>query len=231
MMLEDKRTSALDETEERDTMALPPRFAEVACGVLRESRIKLGLSQEVLASRAGLARSYICDVERCARFPSLRNLSIIAGALEMPTSKVILETELKLAALIEPDNPGGLQQEIRDYYHDRILDGIIVANSAFQFTLFNPAAERITGVGRLDDAAVDDWSSLYGCFYPDRVTPFPTDELPLVRACKGQDVHGVELFLRNEKAPNGLMLKIDGRALKNETGAVTGGVILLSESI
>ena len=229
-MLEEPRTSTIDEQDDRDSMELPPRFAEVACGVLRESRIRLGLSQEVLASRAGLARSYICDVERCARFPSLRNLSIIAGALEMPTSKVILETELKLAALIEPNNPsGGLQQEIMDYYRNRIMDGIIVANSEYKFTLFNPAAERITGFG-MTDTDVEQWSGVYGCFYPDRVTPFPTQELPLVRAVKGEDVHGIELFLRNEKAPNGRMLKIDGRALKNENGAVTGGVILMSES-
>jgi transcriptional regulator with XRE-family HTH domain len=183
----------------------------------------------VLASRAGLARSYICDVERCARFPSLRNLSIIAGALEMPTSKVILETELKLAALIEPNNPAGLQQEIRDYYRDRIMDGIVVANSAYKFTLFNPAAERMCGMA-IVDRDVEQWSEFYGCFYPDRITPFPTEELPLVRAVKGEDVHGIELFLRNEQTPNGRMLKIDGRALKNEAGAVTGGVILMSES-
>ena len=52
--------------------------------VLREARTEKGLSQEELAGRAGLHRTYISQVERGVKSPSLRSLEQIADALETP---------------------------------------------------------------------------------------------------------------------------------------------------
>jgi twitching motility protein PilJ len=61
---------------------------------------------------------------------------------------------------------------------------VVVANREGRFLLFNPAAEEILGIG-LQDVALPEWSSSYGCFYPDGVTPFPPERLPLARALLG----------------------------------------------
>ena len=47
---------------------------------------KIGISQEVLAERAGLHRTYIGDIERGARNLSLENIEKIARALQISIS-------------------------------------------------------------------------------------------------------------------------------------------------
>ncbi len=51
---------------------------------LREARSEKGLSQEELADRAGLHRTYISQIERGVKSPSLRSLEQITDALEIP---------------------------------------------------------------------------------------------------------------------------------------------------
>ena len=52
-------------------------------GVIKARREELGLSQETLATRAELHRSYIGDVERGRRNVALRNVERLAAALEL----------------------------------------------------------------------------------------------------------------------------------------------------
>ena len=52
--------------------------------VLREARTEKGFSQEELADHAGLHRTYISQIERGVKSPSLRSLAQITDALEMP---------------------------------------------------------------------------------------------------------------------------------------------------
>ena len=49
-----------------------------------------------------------------------------------------------------------------------------------------------------------EWSHHYGLYLPDKVTPFPHEQLPLTRSIRGEDVDNVEMFVRHEKAPHGL---------------------------
>jgi len=55
---------------------------------VRQRRGRLGISQEELAGRAGLHRTYISDVERGARNVSLESIHRLAGALDMPMSQL-----------------------------------------------------------------------------------------------------------------------------------------------
>jgi DNA-binding XRE family transcriptional regulator len=55
---------------------------------VRQRRGHLGISQEELAGRAGLHRTYISDVERGARNVSLESIHRLAAALEVPMSQL-----------------------------------------------------------------------------------------------------------------------------------------------
>jgi transcriptional regulator with XRE-family HTH domain len=55
---------------------------------IREFRAKKGLSQEALADKCGLDRTYVGGIERGERNPSLKNISKIAAALEIVISKL-----------------------------------------------------------------------------------------------------------------------------------------------
>jgi transcriptional regulator with XRE-family HTH domain len=53
---------------------------------VREERDRLGLSQEELASRAGVHRTYIGMIERAEKNITLQNIEKIAKALDLKIS-------------------------------------------------------------------------------------------------------------------------------------------------
>jgi len=60
---------------------------------VRELRLARELSQEELASRAGLHRTYLGGIERGERNPALKNIAAIAEALGVPVRELFLPQE------------------------------------------------------------------------------------------------------------------------------------------
>jgi transcriptional regulator with XRE-family HTH domain len=58
---------------------------------VRKRRQELGISQEELADRAELHRTYIGDIERGARNLSLENIEKLAKALEVSISSLFAD--------------------------------------------------------------------------------------------------------------------------------------------
>ncbi|WP_426263974.1 helix-turn-helix domain-containing protein [Sphingomonas sp. PWP1-2] len=56
---------------------------------VRRLRIEQGLSQEELAFRAGMKRSYLSDLERGTRNPTVRALGRLAEALKVSSSSLL----------------------------------------------------------------------------------------------------------------------------------------------
>ena len=108
-----------------------------------------------------------------------------------------------------------------------ISDGVLVANAKGEFTFFNPSAEQIAG-GMLDLKS-EQWTGNYGVFHSDQKTRMSTAELPLVRAVRGEATDNVELFVRNEKKPNGYHISVSGRPLRTNVGGHGGGVIVFRD--
>lgn len=74
------------------------QFESIFGKVVRKRRRELGLSQEDLGFRSGLHRTYISEIERGLKSPSLRTIYAIAKALQVSVSLLVLETEKILAA-------------------------------------------------------------------------------------------------------------------------------------
>lgn len=60
---------------------------------VREERLKRGYSQEQLASRANLHRTYIGMIERAEKNITLENIGKIATALEMKIADLLQNVE------------------------------------------------------------------------------------------------------------------------------------------
>lgn len=88
------------------------------------------------------------------------------------------------------------QAELLKSILDSIGDGVVVADAQGKFLHFNPAARRLAGRGP-EDVGPEEWSKLYNVFLPDGVTPFPTDQLPLLLAMRGESVTQSEMIMRN----------------------------------
>lgn len=56
---------------------------------VREERLKLGLSQEELASKAGVHRTYIGMIERAEKNITLENIEKVAKALKLKINELL----------------------------------------------------------------------------------------------------------------------------------------------
>jgi len=108
-----------------------------------------------------------------------------------------------------------------------VTEGVIIADLSGQFLFFNPVAERILGVGA-QDVTQQMWSIKYGCFLPDKVTPFPVERLPLARALRGEEAFE-EIFIRNSHRPGGVFINASGKPLRDEQGQLCGGVVVFKD--
>src|ERR1700737_1433565 len=132
-------------------------------------------------------------------------------------------TEKKLA-----EQETSRQKDLLQLILASVTDGVVVADTNGKFLLFNAAAERFLGVGAVNETP-DKWSDQYGTFLPDGVTPYPANQLPLVRSMRGENVDAAELFIRNANVPDGRLLSITGRPLRGDDGALMGGVVVLHD--
>jgi transcriptional regulator with XRE-family HTH domain len=61
--------------------------------VVRELREEQGLSQEELGNRTGLHRNHVGQVERGELAPTLTSVEVLADALGVPPSELIVRSE------------------------------------------------------------------------------------------------------------------------------------------
>jgi PAS domain S-box-containing protein len=105
---------------------------------------------------------------------------------------------------------------------DGMTEGLVAADAQGKFVLWNPAAERIIGMGAANVPHAE-WSNHYGVYMSDTVTPFPADENPLTRAIHGEASTAV-MFVRNPKVAEGAWIEASGSPLRDRNGVACGGV-------
>jgi len=106
---------------------------------------------------------------------------------------------------------------------DSMEEGLVAADEQGKFMIWNPAATRILGLGAAN-VEHPEWTSHYGLFQLDRITPFPADRLPLALAIRGE-TSTAEMFVRNPEVEEGVWIEASGSPLKNKNGVVRGGVV------
>lgn len=111
---------------------------------------------------------------------------------------------------------------------DSMADGVIVADTLGRFLYWNGVANELLGMSALDTIP-EQWSSHYGLFLADRVTAYPTEQLPLVRAMRGEGVDRAEMFVRHEGASQGIWVNVNARPLVDADGQRRGGVAVFRD--
>jgi PAS domain S-box-containing protein len=106
---------------------------------------------------------------------------------------------------------------------DSMAEGLVAADEQGKFTIWNPAAEKIVGMGAAS-VPREEWTSHYGMFLPDTVTPLPPEQNPLARAIKGE-VTSAQLFVRNPAMGQGIWIEASASPLKDRDGVLRGGVV------
>lgn len=107
-------------------------------------------------------------------------------------------------------------------------DGLVVSDEKGKFLIWNPASEKIIGIGLLD-IPEERWANTYGVFWPDTKISMKTEDLPLVKALHGEDVDDMELFIQNYRKTEGNFVIMSARPLKDSTGKITGAVAVFHD--
>ena len=117
------------------------------------------------------------------------------------------------------------QTNLMELILNSMSDGVVVVNENGKPLIFNSAAEEMFGKG-ITESDREKWSQEYGLFQADQVTPFPPEQLPLVRALQGEQISNVETFVRHSKAPEGIWVTSNGAPIKDANGEFKGGVVV-----
>lgn len=107
-------------------------------------------------------------------------------------------------------------------------EGVVVADNKGDFLFFNKVAEEILGIG-LQNIDMEEWASVYGTFYPDKITPFPSEELPLAKAILGNVALSELIFIKNPKRQNGIFIEVSGYPLYDTNGELLGGTAIVRD--
>jgi two-component system NtrC family sensor kinase len=117
------------------------------------------------------------------------------------------------------------QSDLLQSILDNMGDGVIVADEYGQILVSNPGARKLFG---LADKCLQfpPENPDFQVLLPDRVTPYPPEQMPLARALQGEDVDEAELFVRHAEAPEGRWLSVTGRPLHDARSGARGGILV-----
>jgi PAS domain S-box-containing protein len=153
----------------------------------------------------------------------MAQLRSINETLEQRVAERSADAERRAADAARSEAALARQTGILKSILDSMADGVVVVDEQGKFILFNPAAERMLGVGP-GDLSPEQWPEYFGLYLADRVTPYPVQHLPLVRAMRGEQVERAEIFVRPASGPAGIWLSTSARPLVDEQGNIRGGV-------
>jgi C4-dicarboxylate-specific signal transduction histidine kinase len=118
------------------------------------------------------------------------------------------------------------QEERQRLILENIGDGVIVADRSGRFLLWNRGAERIIGTAPRA-MSPHQCSVELGVFRSEAGDPLPPDELPLLRAMRGESTESAQLFVKPPGCDQGRWVMATGRPLFGSHNVVEGGVMTL----
>ena len=183
----------------RDAKGKPARILEVNSDITARKK-----AEELLAGQA-------VELARQAEVLARQAEVLARQAEELARSREALETQtLTLQSVL-----------------GSMGEGLIAVDKQGKFLLWNAAAEKMLGRGEAS-LATQEWSEHFGLYLLDTVTPFPSDQLPVVRALNGE-VSTSEMFVRNSALPEGAWIEVTGGPRNDKNGVACGGVVALRD--
>ena len=105
---------------------------------------------------------------------------------------------------------------------ESMTEGLAAVDAEGKFVIWNDGAAKFLGLGPTAFPP-HAWAGHDGLFMNDTVTPFPADQMPVLRALRGE-VTRTEMFVRNERVPEGAYIEVYGNPQFDKAGAICGGV-------
>jgi CheY-like chemotaxis protein len=117
---------------------IAPDLKTLLGATIKTERSALGISQEELAERAGLHRTYVSDVERGARNPSIASIEKLAQALKLSVSALFgraingRASRNVVEILLVEDNPHDVKLTLRAFEKAQITNPLHVVRDGVE---------------------------------------------------------------------------------------------------
>ncbi len=110
---------------------------------------------------------------------------------------------------------------------ENISDGVVACDPDGALTVFNRATREFHGLPP-EPLPPERWAERYDLYRPDGITPLPTDEVPLFRALRGEEVRDVEMVIAPKNGPVRTLVA-SGQALVEPDGRRLGAVVSMHD--
>ena len=136
--------------------------------------------------------------------------------------------EEKAAALAVSESQQRERRALLDSILNSMADGVVMADCEGRFTLFNPAAEQILGLGPAD-IPPSEWPKYYQAYQSDQATLYPVEDLPMVRALRGETTNNVVIRIRRGQTAKFASINASGRPIYDDKGQPSGGLVVFHD--
>lgn len=150
------------------------------------------------------------------------------GLLKLRTDEELKEHREHLEELVEERTRElSHQQAFSDAVLENISDGIVACNAEGVLSKFNRATRGMHGVEQ-ESIPPDEWANHYRLFHGDGVTPMQTDDIPLFRAYRGEQVTQQEMVIEHVGGGQISVLS-NGQPMYDSEGNKIGAVISMHD--
>ena len=138
------------------------------------------------------------------------------------------DLEQRAQELAESEAANQKQARLLQCILNSMGDGVVVADQSGHLVLTNPAARNLFGSDPLNSTP-SQWVDHVSIYRSDSMTECPVEDLPLVRAVRGENPGTVGLFLRHKHSAEGVWIDVTARPLREEHDVVRGGVAVFRD--
>ncbi len=147
-----------------------------------------------------------------------------AGILKQRT----LDLEQRAKELAESEAANQKQTRLLECILNSMAEAVVVADSAGEIVLCNPAAWNLLGEGALC-STLSHMLEQISIYRADTMLPCSEEEVPLVKAIRGENPGNVELVLRNRTTGDDVWLDAVARPLRRADDVTRGGVAVFRD--
>ena len=139
-----------------------------------------------------------------------------------------VDLEQRANQLVESEAANQKQARLLECILNSMAESVVVADSAGELVLCNPAAWNLLGEGALCSTLTNMLEQVT-IYRADTMTPCPEEQIPLVRAIRGENPGNVELVLRNRTTGEDIWLDATARPLRRADDVTRGGVAVFRD--
>lgn len=155
-------------------------------------------------------------------------LAALGGLVLLWNYQLRREVRRRTAALALSERQQRHQHDVLQSVLNNMGDGVIVADAAGTVSMVNPAAEALVGRPSLGDGDPEARPQNYGLYQADGHTLFRPEDLPLMRACRGEACDSVEVQIRNPRRGT-LIVHATSRPIRRADGETEGAVVVMRD--